>query len=111
MNWKIDNNIMNKYEELNKKVLQMVSIFLNDYSKIIKKEDINNIKEAGVSSSYAYALMFANLFQMDLDQEEDKIIFHDYFLKIFCCLDEKKYTSNKYYQNISLDNMKFKEKN
>ena len=72
----------------NHKVFDMISRYLNDASDYIGENEINEIADLGVSYEYAFGVILAAAFDMDIvDNEEDKKLFNRYFSKMFHRLD------------------------
>ena len=62
-----------KIKEQNYKVFALLSNYLNNYSDYIKEDEIKEMLEIGVSEEYAFTIILASAFGLDiLDNEEDK---------------------------------------
>jgi len=86
----------------NYKIFAYVSRYLNDAPDLIQKEEIEEIVQLGVTEEYAFAVILASAFGLDIvDNEDDKQLFNDYFEPMIHKLDAQQYRNNPYYQNIS----------
>ena len=91
----------------NHKVFDMISRYLNDASDYIDENEINEIADLGVSYEYAFGVILAAAFDMDIvENEEDKKLFNRYFSKMFHRLDVNEFYYNLYYRNIRIPVMK-----
>ena len=91
----------------NYKVFDMISRYLNDASDYIDENEINEIADLGVSYEYAFGVILAAAFDMDIvENEEDKKLFNRYFSKMFHRLDVNEFYDNLYYRNIKIPVMK-----
>ncbi|MGK7377131.1 hypothetical protein ACSFXN_04765 [Planococcus sp. 1R117A] len=98
-----DHEIDEKIKRDNYKVFDWLSNYLNNAPDFIGKEEIDEIVGAGVSSEYAFAVILAAAFGLDIvDNPIDKAVFHNYFNKIFHKLEASEYANNPYYQNIKI---------
>jgi hypothetical protein len=92
-----------KILEDNNKVFALLSRYLNQAPDFITKEEMDDISNNGVSSEYAFAVILAAAFGLDIvDHAADKELFNHYFIKMIHQLDANEYDSNPYYKNISI---------
>lgn len=99
--------IKDKIKEDNYRVFALVSDYLNNASDYIKKEDVEEIVKCGVSSEYAFALILAAAFKLEIEENiEDRDLFRNYFVKMVHKLDPNEYCHNPYYQNIKISTVK-----
>ena len=81
-----------KIVEDNNKVFALLSRYLNQAPDFITKEEIDDIFNNGVSSEYAFAVILAAAFGLDIvDNGEDKELFNHYFTKMIHQLDANEY--------------------
>ncbi|MDN7245384.1 hypothetical protein QWY16_18650 [Planococcus shenhongbingii] len=98
-----DHEINEKIKRNNYKVFAWLSNYLNNAPDFIGKEEIDEIVGAGVSSEYAFAVILAAAFGLDIvDNPIDKALFHNYFNKMFHKLEASEYANTPYYQNIKI---------
>lgn len=97
---------MSNIKNLNNKILQLLSVYLNDYSKIIKKDMIFELTKEGLDEEYAFKLLLTSVFDLDITQGEDKLLYHQYIELMIKRLDVNDYINNPYYQLIKRFNKK-----
>jgi hypothetical protein len=96
-----------KIAEDNNKVFTLLSRYLNQAPDSITKEEMDDISNNGVSSEYAFAVILAAAFGLDIvDHPVDKELFNQYFIKMIHQLDANEYYSNPYYKNIKIPTIK-----
>lgn len=104
---KQNKRIEEKIREDNYKVFAWLSNYLNHAPDYIEKEEIDEIVKSGVSYEYAFAVVLAAAFGLDIvDRADDKDLFHNYFNKMFFKLDADEYYNNAYYKNIKIPTIK-----
>ncbi|ALC92786.1 hypothetical protein AM500_12565 [Bacillus sp. FJAT-18017] len=97
----------NQIKEDNYRVFAMLSNYLNKAPEYVDKEEIEEIVNGGLSYEYAFAIIMAAAFGLDIiDNEADKKVFNLYFREMFHKLDENEFYSNPYYKNIKIPAMK-----
>jgi hypothetical protein len=91
----------------NYKVFALLSHFLNHAPDYIKKEEIREIVQFGVTYEYAYAVLLTAALGLDIEENmEDKELFNRYFSRMVHKLDAGLYADNPYYKNIRLPQIK-----
>jgi hypothetical protein len=96
-----------KIEADNRKVFALLSVYLNRFPDYVKKEEIDQIVQCGVSMEYAFGLLLSAAFGLDVvDRADDKDLFERYFLKMCHQLDAHKYSNNPFYQAIRFSTIK-----
>lgn len=96
-----------KVKEDNYKVFALLSNYLNNAPDFIDKEEIDEIAKNSVSYEYAFSVILAAGFGLDiLDNADDKNLFYNYFNKMFHKLDTTVYYNNPYYKNIRIPTIK-----
>lgn len=91
----------------NHRVFALLSNYLNNASDFINKEEIEEIVKCGVSYEYAFALILAAAFGLDIvDNVADQDLFNNYFIKMVHRLDANEYYGNPYYHNIKIPTIK-----
>ncbi|WP_239094011.1 hypothetical protein [Bacillus sp. B15-48] len=99
--------ITEEIKQDNYKVFALLSKYLNDAPDFIEKEEVDELVESGVSYEYAFALLLAAAFGLDIvDNVEDKEFFNHYFTKMIHKLDVNEYANNPYYQQIHIPTVK-----
>lgn len=91
----------------NYQVFGYLSNYLNQAPDFIKKEDIDELVEVGVPEEYAFRTILASAFGLDIvDDQTDKLLFHNYFNQMIHQLKVNDYMNNPYYQKISIPSLK-----
>ncbi len=91
----------------NRSVFAFLSAYLNNAPDLIKKEEIDEIVACGVTSEYAFTLLLAAAFGLDINENaDDNDLFNHYFLKMCHKLDGNAYSENPFYKNIKLPGQK-----
>ena len=91
----------------NYKVFALLGNYLNHAPDFITKEEIDEIVKDGVSYEYAFAVILAAAFGLDVvDHVDDKDLFNNYFNKMIHKLDASEYYNNPYYKNIKIPTIK-----
>ena len=99
---------MNNYKTKNQKLLNLLSIYLNNFDNIIKEEEVEEIKNIVLDEKEAVKILFASYLGLDInDNAEDKEMYHEYFDDMLQQVYEEEYINNPYYQNIKLKPAKF----
>ena len=99
--------LTDKIKTDNFKILVFLSNYLNQASEYIHKEEIAEITQCGVSFEYAFAVLLAAAFRLDIvDNKDDKDLFEGYFHQMVHKLDAHEYYGNPYYQNIKIPPVK-----
>ena len=74
---------------------------------LFNKEEMDEMVKYGVSYEYAFAVILAAAFGLDIvDHVEDKDLFNNYFNKMIHKLDANEYYNNPYYKNIKIPTIK-----
>lgn len=80
---------------------------MNNTSDFINKEKIGEIVKCGVSCEYAFVVILATAFGLDVvDNVDDKDLFNKYFNNMVHKLDASEYYDNPYYKNIKIPTIK-----
>lgn len=91
----------------NYKVFSLLSRYLNGASDLIRKEEVDDLVKYGVSEEYAFAVILAAAFGLDIvDNREDKDFFNHYFKRMIHKLERRDYDQNPYYKNIKIPTAK-----
>ncbi len=95
-------------KKYNNIILNRLSIYLNNNSKIINKEMVENLtKELNISKEEAFKFLLAEI--LGLNATEYKEVFNIYFKNMIKMLNKSKYENNDYYKNIKIDNINYKK--
>lgn len=97
---------MKSVKQLNQRIFELLSIYLNDYSKIIKKSMIDELINQGIEEEYAFKLLLSSIFDLDILNGSDKELYHQYIELMVKKLDINDYSNNLYYQLIKGFNKK-----
>lgn len=84
-------------------ILDILSKYLNNYPTIIKKKDILNVVNEGVSEYRAYLLLLQSFFNIDRD------LFNKYFPRIVKEENKENYIYNPYFVNVRPKEIKYKK--
>ncbi len=96
-----------RMKEENYKVFALLSNYLNKVPDFITREEIDDITSSGVSSEYAFAVILAAAFGLDIiGNASDKDLFNQYFKKMIHQLETEEYANNPYYKNIKFPTIK-----
>lgn len=99
--------VSNKIKQDNYKVFALLSHYLNNAPDYIDKEEMDEVVNSGVSSEYAFKLILAAAFGLDVvDNADDKELFNKYFDRMVHKLDTNEYYENAYYKNIKIPSIK-----
>ena len=92
--------------ERNFKITRHYAEYLERYPEIISEEMINTLTEDGeISKEESLVALLSEIFALDFEKAEDRILIRDYLRPSVRLLDAKKYESNPYYKNIKLENV------
>ena len=98
---------LNKTFERNFRVTRMFAEYLERYPEVITKEMIDTLTQDGsITKSEALVALLSEIFALDFEKAEDRKIIRDYLTPSVRILDKNKYTSNAYYKNIRLEEIK-----
>lgn len=91
----------------NFKITRMYAEYLERYPEIITEDMINTLTEDGdISKEEAIVALLSEIFALDFDNKDDRVIIRDYLIPSVRILDAKKYENDPYYKNIKLDEIK-----
>ena len=95
------------YKKLNQRLFEGLSFFLNFNSDGIKPEMVHSMMlDFGLNEKEAVSMLLASLMGFDIiDNEEDKVIYQEYFPQMLKKLDPNIYIADPYYQNIHFNNL------
>lgn len=95
------------YTSLNQKLFRLLSCYLNFSSDALKPEMVEELsKNHSLKEDEAVKILFASLLGLDiLNDDEDKIIYYEYFPLMLKNLDANIYVSDDYYQTIHFDSL------
>jgi hypothetical protein len=87
----------------NERLLNLLSIYLNDAPQSIGPEDIAALSEFDIPQEEAFSLTLAGLLGLDIvENESDKLFYDSYFPLMIHRQDPQTYYSNPYFSNIKL---------
>ena len=85
----------------------MYAELLQRYPEIITKEMVDVLTEDGsISKEEAIVALLSEIFALDFERGEDRVLIRDYLTPSVRILEAKKYENNPYYKNIPLDSIK-----
>ena len=92
---------------LNRKVLDAYSTLLQENSKIITKDMVDEVMQSsGVDDKYAYFVLLASVLGLDLDDDFAKEVVDRYIMPSLNKVDVNRYYDYPFYKDISFDNVK-----
>lgn len=96
------------FDEINEKLFELLSIYLNFDSNAIKPNMVKKMMiDFGLKEDDAVRLLVASRMGLDIvDNDEDKLVFNSYFKKMLKKLDPNVYRQNPYYTSIKFNNLK-----
>lgn len=98
---------LEKTFENNFKITRMYAELLQRYPEIITKEMVDVLTEDGsISKEEAIVALLSEIFALDFERGEDRVLIRDYLTPSVRILEAKKYENNPYYKNIPLDSIK-----
>ncbi|MBQ3015753.1 MAG: hypothetical protein IJD79_03125 [Clostridia bacterium] len=92
----------------NFRLTQLYAAYLERFPEIITKDMIDSVTEGGlITAEDAIAAILSELFALDTEKDEDdRRFFRNYVLPSVRILTAERYTSNPYYKNIKLPDVK-----
>ena len=92
--------------ERNFKITRLYAEYLERYPEVICDEMINALTDDGsITKEEAIVALLSEIFALDFEKIEDRILIRDYLTPSVRMLDTKRYENNPYYKNIKLDNI------
>ena len=94
--------------DINYRVTELYATYLERFPELITKEMIDELTHDGyITKKDAVSAIIAEAFGLDdADGGDSRRIIREYIRPSTVILDSKKYTENKYYKNIRIDNVK-----
>lgn len=100
---KPDKETRAQIEEDNRTVFALLSHYLNQAPDLITSEEIQEITDYGVTEEYAFNVILAGAFGLDINEHAyHKELFDQYFTRMTHKLDVSEYYNNPYYKNIQI---------
>lgn len=100
---KPDQETRAQIEEDNRTVFALLSHYLNQAPDLITSEEIQEITDYGVTEEYAFNVILAGAFGLDINEHAyHKELFDQYFTRMTHKLDVSEYYNNPYYKNIQI---------
>lgn len=101
-----DKETRTQIEEDNRTVFALLSHYLNQAPDLITSEEIQEITAYGVTEEYAFNVILAGAFGLDINEHAyHKELFDHYFMRMTHKLDMSEYYNNPYYKNIEIPNV------
>ncbi|MBP3401668.1 MAG: hypothetical protein J6K85_01265 [Clostridia bacterium] len=92
--------------ERNFRITRLYAEYLERYPEVISKEMIDALTDDGsITKEEAIVALLSEIFALDFENREDRILIRDYLTPSVRLLDAEKYENNPYYRNIKLDNI------
>ena len=93
--------------ERNFRITRCYAEYLERYPEVITKEMIDSLTEDGdISKEEALVAILSEIFALEFDDPDDRVLIRDYLTPSVRLLDAKKYEDNPYYKNIKVENLK-----
>lgn len=94
--------------DLNYKITKFYALYLEHYPEFINSEIIDELCSDGrISKAEAITALLCEAFGLDDSRGgDDRKLIREYIRPSVRILDAKRYTENKYYKNITIDNVK-----
>ena len=93
--------------EHNFKITNLYAEYLERYPEVITKEMINTLTEDGeISKEEAIVAILSEIFALDFENSDDRILIRDYITPSVKILDAEKYKNNPYYKKIKIKGIK-----
>ena len=90
----------------NFRLTRLYAEYLERYPEVITAEMIDTLTEDGeITREEALVALLSEIFALDFEKIEDRILIRDYLTPSVRLLDAKKYENNPYYKNIKLENI------
>lgn len=91
----------------NYRLTHLYSSYLQNFPEIITKEMIDELtRGTDIGKEEAIAALISEIFGLNDSRTDDRRLIRDYIRPSVKLLDAKRYTSNKYYKNIKIENTK-----
>lgn len=85
----------------NERLLNLLSMYLNDAPDSITTQDMQTLLEFGISVEQAFGMALAGLFSLDIADNPDDLAFYEsYFPQMIHRFDAAQFTDDPYLQNI-----------
>lgn len=92
--------------ERNFRITRHYAEYLERYPEVISKEMIDALTNDGsITKEEAIVALLSEIFALDFENREDRILIRDYLTPSVRLLDAEKYENNPYYKNIRLENI------
>lgn len=95
-------------ERMNSRLLNLLSHFLNENPALINSETVGNLKQdCNLTDKEALSILLAIELGINFDEnEEDRVLYENYFEEMIHELEPEMYTRNPYYGNIFIPDIK-----
>lgn len=89
----------------NYRVSRLFATYLEHFPEIITKELVSSLTDdGGLTEKEAVTALLSEIFGLNIEDASDREIIRNYLSPAISVLDTKKYTENKYYKNIKIEN-------
>ena len=93
--------------DTNFRLTRLYSEYLTRYPELIDDKMIKSLTEDGdITPLEAVRAILCEAFALDYDNKSDRRLIREYLYPSIRLLDAKRYTENKYYKNIKIENVK-----
>ena len=93
--------------ERNFRITRCYAEYLERYPEVITKEMIDTLTSDGtITREEALVAILSEMFALDFDNGDDRVLIRDYLTPSVRLLDARKYENNAYYKNIRIPSVK-----
>lgn len=97
---------LTKTFDRNYRVTAMYAEYLERYPELITEEMIEALTSDGaITKEEALVAILSEMFSLDFERLEDRVLIRDYLTPSVRLLDAQKYRDNPYYKNIRIENL------
>ncbi|MBQ8720466.1 MAG: hypothetical protein IJY65_05475 [Clostridia bacterium] len=91
----------------NYRITRMYAEYLERYPEVITEEMVNTLTEDdSITKKEALVALLSEIFALDFENPEDRVLIRDYLTPSVRILDAKKYINDPYYRNIKIESFK-----
>lgn len=99
-------NLISLLED-NYTVTRLYADYLSLHPTAIKAEYVDGLSEGGLDKESCIVALLCEIFGIDMSRSQrERVLVREYLYKSVRILDSKRYTGNKYYQNIHIPDVK-----
>ena len=93
--------------DCNYKITQLYSLYLERFPEAITADMVNSLTEScNITEKDAITALVCEILGLDFENDADRLLIRNYITPSVRVLDAKRYTEDKYYKNIEIENKK-----